>query len=456
MAVSPRLELRQTQKTAMTQELRQAIGLLRLNSQELREFVEAEVLLNPFLDVEPARSGADIAEVRSAGNVPLRMGLGSPTGPEQAAPELGLRESLLGQLRMMDDNPVLLSIAARLVEELDDDGLLRVDLREISLALEQPPKQVEAALRLVQMCEPTGVGARTVTECFGLQLREMGELTTLSTDVLTRLSLFRDKGAEAVASAIGATIEDVEAVLMLVRTLDPAPGHSVQPEPVQLAVPDVSVARDNLGGWSVELLTDFQPQLKVNTQIAKAASGAGEAAAEYVSRHTRRANWLLRSLEQRSQTIFRVANEIVRIQTKFFELGPSGLQPLTLKAVAENLNIHESTVSRVTRGKYLVCERGTFELKHFFSKALAGLDGRGDRSALAVRDRIRQLIAGEPESQPLSDDAIAASLKSEGIEIARRTVAKYREAMGIPASHARRRRRRKDSAILVHTAGRHR
>lgn len=452
MAVSPRLEVRQTQQLAMTQELRQAIGLLRLTSQELREFVEKEVESNPFLDVAQERAKESPVSQMPA----LGVGLGSPTGPEQAAPELGLRDSLLGQLRMMDCTPTEFAIASRLVEELDDDGFLRLDLREVSLALEQPLSRVKEALQRVQACEPTGVGARALSECFGLQLREMGELNRLSSEVLTKLGLYGQKGAEAVAKAIGASEEEVEAVMLLVRTLDPAPGLSVQTDPVQMALPDVAVIRDNMGGWTVELIREFQPKLSINADIANRAASAGSAAAEYVSRHTKRANWLIRSLDQRGKTIFRVASEIVRVQAGFFEEGPSRLQPLTLRDVADALSIHESTVSRVTRGKYLTSERGVLELKYFFSKAISSSDGQGDRSALAVRDRIRQMIAAEPMGRPLSDDAITGALKDEGVEIARRTVAKYREAMRIPASHARRRMRHKEAAILVKTAGRQR
>ena len=454
MAVSPRLEVRQTQQLTMTRDLRQAIGLLRLTSQELRDFVDAEVEGNPFLELDadaPAEGGAE-ERVGPTSEIPL--GLGSYAGPDQAAPDLGLRDSLLGQLRMMDADPTLLVIAARLVEELEDDGYLRLDLREVSLALERPLPQVEEALQLVQSCEPTGVGARALTECFGLQLREMRELTPLSMKVLTKLALYTEKGAASVAREIGAKEDEVEAVMMLVRTLDPAPGHSVRPEPVQMALPDVAVIRDNMGGWTTEMLRGHQPKLALNSEFSNRASAQDADAANYVSNQTRRANWLIRSLEQRSRTIGRVASEIVRVQAGFFESGPARLVPLTLKDVAEKLSIHESTVSRVTRGKYLTCERGTFELKYFFSKAISGLDGQGDRSALAVRDRIRQMIADEAVGRPLSDDAIASALKGEGIEIARRTVAKYRESMRIPASHARRRMRHREPAILLKTGGR--
>lgn len=457
MAISPRLEIRQTQQLAMTQELRQAIGLLRLSSQELQEFVEAEVGANPFLDMttpDPitAKVANDQTVSQSVQMPELSLGLGSPIGPEEAAPEAGLRDALLGQLRLMRAEPEVIKTAVRIVEELDGDGFLRLPWRELAFAVEQPVDRCEAALRLVQSCEPTGVGARTLSECFALQLREMGEFNSKSMGILARLNTYAKFGAEAVAKEVGITEEDVEAVMMIVRTLDTKPGLSVQAEPVQMVVPDVSVGRGNLGDWTVELLSKYQPQVRLNAGYASTVAQAGDAAADYVSKHTKRANWLLRSLEQRSQTILRVAAEIVRIQAGFFSGGPSHLKPLTLKVVADALDVHESTVSRVTRGKFLLCERGTFELKYFFSKAISGSDGNGDRSALAVRDRIRQLIADEADVSPLSDDAIAGVLRGEGVNIARRTVAKYREHMRIPASYERRRRRGRSGTVLVKSA----
>ena len=450
-----------TQTIAMTPELRQSIGLLRLSSADVREFVTEEIEKNPFLEAEapapqavgttpePEGSRPEATTSHSEEAYPSGSGPGSNVQSQSAdrlsavdfAQDTGsLRTSLLQQIRLSASSPGLLRIAERLVEELEDDGYLRVPIDDIADDISASRAAVLDALKIIQRCEPSGVGARSLVECFALQLADRGRLTELSGAVLGRLETFARHGSAALAKQLSVPEDAISEIVAEIRTLDPDPGAKFRQSSVEFVVPDIQVVRNNLGGWHVELLPEALPRVIVNQTYAAEVSSAGEAAATYVAQHTRRANWLIRSLEQRATTILRVASEIVRVQEGFFSAGPRHLKPLTLRVVADALKMHESTVSRVTRGKFLVCERGTLELKYFFSKAIPTTDGFGTISALSIQERIRAIIAEEPRKTPYSDDRIAQMLKKDGVNIARRTVSKYREFLGIPSSFLRRRK----------------
>lgn len=456
-----------TQTIAMTPELRQSIGLLRLSSADVREFVAEEIEKNPFLETEssnPPQSAAATTEAATGNEASTKVaattqateapykadfapGSGSQaTGADRLsavefAQDTGsLRTSLLQQIRLSASSPGLLRIAERLVEELEDDGYLRVPIDDIAEDISASRAAVLDALKIVQRCEPSGVGARSLVECFALQLADKGRLTELSGAVLGRLETFARHGSSVLAKQLAVPEDAIDEIVAEIRTLEPDPGAKFRQSSVEFVVPDINVVRNNLGGWHVELLPEALPRVIVNQTYAAEVSAAGEAAATYVTQHTRRANWLIRSLEQRASTILKVASEIVRVQEGFFSAGPRHLKPLTLKVVADALGMHESTVSRVTRGKFLICERGTFELKYFFSKAIPTTDGFGTISALSIQERIRAIIADEPRKTPFSDDRIAQMLKKDGVNIARRTVSKYREFLGIPSSFLRRRK----------------
>ena len=463
MSLSPRLEARQTQSLVMTPELRQSIGLLKLNTMELRAFIDNEIETNPFLDyaqpVQPAAKKSEAetptfarGSTQSEPTAPQSSfkdnaaGSASASGdhyiPDVAAEPATKRESLLQQIRLMAGETASYKAAALIIEELEDDGYLRVSLDDISAETGLAVSVVEAGLALVQSCEPVGIGARSLPECFALQLKDLGLLDDEAQAILNHLSAFARGGISAVATAADVNEKRVAAVIERVRGLNPNPGAAFDNRTVAVVTPDVAVTRNNMGGWQVELLRETLPTVSLNANYATEVSAAGDAASDYVQKHTRRANWLIRSLQQRASTLLRVATEIVRVQEDFFSHGPSGLKPLTLKAVAEPLGIHESTASRITRGKYLTCERGTLELRYFFSGALSSLDGSVARSALSVQERIREMIAAEETAKPLSDLRIATVLGDEGVDIARRTVTKYREAMRIPSSFDRKRRAR--------------
>lgn len=497
MAQSLRLQARQTQSLNLTPQLMQSIKLLQLSHLQLAEFVEAELLRNPLLErdekgdeessepeaAEPTQeadeagpadafesgernqSGATIAETMDtelAEVFPEQVGpdTGGGPWPERAggsfdaepvdfiqfvsAPQT-LAGHLAAQVALIVEDAAERMIARHLIANLDPAGYLAADVPAIAEQLGATPGAVEAVLTKVQGCEPVGVFARSVSECLGIQLAERDRLDPMMRALLEHLDLVASHDLGALGRAIGADTEDIEDMLGELRRLDPRPGLAFEGEPVQAVVPDVFVRPGNDGGWQVELNSDVLPRVLVNRSyyatVSKRARDAGEK--RFLSDCLQSANWLTKSLDQRAHTVLKVTTEIVRQQDGFLSLGIAHLKPMTLKMVADAIGMHESTVSRVTANKYVSTPRGVFELKYFFTTALASSDGDGAHSAEAVRHRIRQLIEAEDPSDILSDDALAMTLNREqGIEIARRTVAKYREAMGIGSSVVRRRRKR--------------
>nr|MBA3326073.1 RNA polymerase factor sigma-54 [Paracoccaceae bacterium] len=333
-----------------------------------------------------------------------------------------------------------------LVEELEEDGYLRVPLPEIGARHRLGPGDLLRGLALLQGCDPAGVGARSLRECLALQLRDRDRLDPAMQALLDNLALAARGRTAELQARCGVDAADVADMLAELRALDPKPGLRFAEAPLQTVAPDVYVTRAPGGGWTVELNAETLPRVLVNNRYA-ATLGADGAARHFVSEMRVAANWLARSLEQRARTILRVASELALRQEAFFDAGPRGLRPLTRRAVAERLGLHESTISRVTAGKYLSCDRGCFELRFFFSAAIQSADGGEAYSAMAVQTHIRHLIAAEAGGRPLSDDRIVTALNAEGIDIARRTVAKYREGMGIPSSMERRRHQTAISGI---------
>ncbi len=451
MALSTRLTARQTQQLTMTPQLRQAIELLQMSSVELQKFIDSEVEKNPLLEVErPVETDAEAVESPAA-DIDHRFetaferhrskadsGDGNSFTENLARPP-NLQDHLLSQLGMCDASPLLVALAKILVHELDDDGYLRADMDRIAARAGADTQDLQHALTLVQSCDPTGIAARNLAECFSLQLKERGELNELMSRFLDTLDDLALRTNAKRWSQLGIDAETYAELLAQIKALNPAPGKCFDQGFIQFAIPDVTVFRNNLGGWSVELNNSTLPAITVNEALADEVKTTGKEAAKFVSDCSKRADWLKRSIEQRSSTIQKVAAEIVRVQGAFFTLGISHLQPLTMKDVAEKVNINESTVSRVASSKYLSCERGTFELKFFFTKALRSTNGAGDVSNASIQQQIRKLIDDEAASSVLSDDKIVKILNNQGIDIARRTVTKYREGMNIPSSVERRR-----------------
>ncbi len=355
-----------------------------------------------------------------------------------------LRQHLLEQVELALDDPARRLIAHQLVAQLDSDGYLREPLEEIAAQLGTDVAAVEEVLHTLQGLEPAGVFARDLGECFRLQLADQGALDAPMQALLGQLDLLAARDFDKLAQRCGVAAEELPALVARLRRLDPRPGAGFAPEPVQVVVPDVFVRAAPSGGWQVELNGDTLPRVLVNNSYRLLVQGRGarESDRAYVDECATRATWLVRTLQQRAQTILKVAGEIVRQQDTFLTRGVSGLRPLTLRQVADALGMHESTISRVVANKYMATPRGIFEFRFFFTTAIASTDGEEQVSAEAVRHRIRQLIDEEPPEKVLSDDAIVKILRGEGIDIARRTVAKYREAMGIPSSPKRRREKR--------------
>ena len=502
MALSAKLEMRQGQQLVMTPQLQQAIRLLQLSNMELNEFVDTELERNPLLEREeqtaPAKAADEPADAASDngfeaadeswldlrkpvedhaggldadfGNVFQDPGTGEPDaggamsgmswasvtqrmhnhGDEDsdfeslAASEISLRSHLSEQLPLTLQNPVERLIGQYLIDLVDDAGYIPADLAGLAGRLGAPLELVEGVLSKLQSLDPPGIFARSLAECLALQLKEQNRYDPLMAQLLANLDLLASRNLTALKKAVGTEMDELADMIQEIKRLNPKPGlkfGSVQMQPV---VPDVLVRAASDGGWHVELNSDTLPRVLINrsyyTRISKTASNDKDK--DYLLECLQTANWLVKSLDQRARTILRVAEQIVRQQDGFFMHGVQHLRPLNLKTIAEAISMHESTVSRVTSNKYIATPRGIFELKYFFTSAIASSSDGEAHSSESVRYRIKQMIDGERAEDVLSDDQLVDRLKSEGIDIARRTVAKYREALRIPSSVQRRRDKR--------------
>ena len=434
------LDLRLGQQLAMTPHMRHAIRLLQLSALELRselgQLLESNYMLE--MDDEPPR------EEWGGGTVRQREGMDTDSLPE---PEQSLRDRLYWQLnaaRFSDEDH---RIATVIIDSIDERGYLECSMDELLDALEHlgvgaEPEEVEAVLARVQRFEPPGVAARSLSECLLRQLEEgiagapHRELAMrIARDHLEALARHDRAG---LARRLETTREALEGALALLRTLNPRPGAGYPGPPTEYVTPDLRVSR-GAGGWRVELNADAIPKLRINPVYADLVR-RGDRGTENRSlrQHLSEARWLVKCLANRAETLLRVARAIVRRQSNFLEYGEEGMQPLVLRDIAAELDLHESTVSRVTSRKYVQTPRGVFELKYFFSSQVATADG-GSASATAIRARLRRIIEKEEPGRPWSDQRLASDLEQAGFRVARRTVAKYRESMGIPPSNERRR-----------------
>jgi RNA polymerase sigma-54 factor len=494
MALTQRLELRQGQALVMTPQLQQAIKLLQLSNVELADYVEQELERNPLLerdetepavaeeresgkeqeaqsgetlegalaredfskaedidaercdlygeDQTPAAPLSDWSRVRSA---PLTDGDDSQI-ERTLAQSATLKDHLLEQVSIAGLDGEQRFIAVALIDAIDEVGYLRADLAELASRLGASEQAVGNVLAIVQGFDPTGVGARDLGECLALQLREKGRFDPAMQALIANLDLVARRDIAGLRTCCGVDAEDIADMIAEVRALTPRPGLAFGSEPVQPVVPDVFVREGADGAWHVELNSETLPRLLVNSRYyAKVASSAREKDAKtYLTDCLNNANWLVKSLDQRARTILKVATEIVRQQDSFLAYGVRHLRPLNLRTIADAIGMHESTVSRVTSNKYIATPRGVFELKYFFTAAIQAVNGGETHSAEAVRDRIREMIALESAADVLSDDKIVSLLTADGVNIARRTVAKYREAMRIPSSVERRRQKQSE------------
>jgi RNA polymerase sigma-54 factor len=344
-------------------------------------------------------------------------------------------------------DPVQRMIAQHLIDLVDEAGYLTADLAEVAETLGTSLEAVEAVLAILQGFDPPGICARNLTECLAIQLKERDRYDPAMQALVEYLELLARRDLAALRRICGVGDEDLADMIAEVRQLNPKPGHAFGSAPVQPVVPDVFVHPAADGTWAVELNSDTLPKVLINqsyyAEVSKTARGENDKS--YLAECLQTATWLVRALDQRAKTILKVSSEIVRQQDAFFAHGVQHLRPLNLKTVADAIGMHESTVSRVTSNKYMATSRGIFELKYFFTAAISAADGGEAHSAEAVRHRIRQMIESESPRDVLSDDTIVDKLRASGIDIARRTVAKYREAMRIPSSVQRRREKQAEA-----------
>ena len=476
MSLGLRLEVRQSQGLVLTPQLQQAIRLLQLNNLELQTVLDKELAENPFLvraeaerrttppverepelsgrpSLAPGRGGEDEGWAAPGAPVAADRRLrverrGARPGEEGEAGlegrlvrPLSLAEHLRGQLARRRLSPTVAGLAEQLVHWLAEDGYLRESDRELAAALGASEADVAAARAAILRCEPVGCGARTLEECLAAQLAERDRLDPALATLLEHLPLVARADFAALQRVCRVDLDDVKAMIAEIKRLDPRPGLShAPPEPVEV-VPDVIVRRTGRRSWRVELDPATLPRLLVDrsyyAEISRRCRERRER--EFLSERYQAASWLVKALDQRARTILRVTRAVFARQLGFLERGPAGLRPLVLRDIAEDTGLHESTVSRATADKYVATPLGTFPLRYFFTTAIAATERGESHSAEAIRQEIRRLIEGEPGDAVLSDDQIVAVLRERGVVIARRTVAKYRESLGIASSVQRRR-----------------
>jgi RNA polymerase sigma-54 factor len=497
MVLSPKLELRQGQQLVMTPQLQQAIRLLQLSNIELGTFVEAELERNPLLERDDSAADDVQPEDAGSGEVPIAVHEQVPPTPQDTAAvtpldkvnghasaeapaadaadedrpnddggwasvrtrthngEAGeanleefvsdsrsLADHLAEQLNMTISDPAQRLIGVHLVHMVDEAGYLQGSLEDVASKLGASRSLVAGVLETLQGFDPPGVFARNLSECLALQLKEQNRYDPQIAKLLENLPLLASHNLVALKRIVGVDTAELMEMVAEIKQLNPKPGLKFGSVQIQPVLPDVMVRPSQAGAWMVELNNDTLPRVLVNRSYYATVSRTAQSDKDkgYLMDCLQNANWLVKSLDQRARTILRVAEEIVRQQDGFLTHGVEHLKPLNLRTVADAINMHESTVSRVTSNKYMATPRGIFELKYFFTSAISAANNSGEsHSSEAVRYKIRQLIDAEVPQSILSDDKLVEYLKRDGIDIARRTVAKYREALRIPSSVQRRR-----------------
>ncbi|BDA87045.1 RNA polymerase sigma-54 factor [Aureimonas sp. SA4125] len=490
--LSAKLQMRQSQSLVMTPQLLQSIRLLQFSHLELQTFIETEMEKNPLISVAEPREGESRAEHEAPALVPdlddsafdlageraeiagFDDGFDGGFGPQAAPapaheerPTLPALRSLggggqegesfiealaegkpslfahaLAEIRQAIADPLDRKIAEALVEQLDEGGYLRIDIGTVAAEIGIAPERLIAILaRLKAEAEPAGLFAFDLADCLAIQLRRRNRLDPVMQIVLDNLDLLARRDFQALRRLTGEDESGLMDILAEIRRLDPKPGQDYGSAVADVVVPDVTVEAAPGGGWRIELNPDALPRVLVESDyVSRIATGRLDKQEQaFISDCHASANWLVRSLDQRARTILKVATEIVKHQDGFLNHGINALRPLTLMMVAEAVGMHESTISRVTANKYIATPRGTFELKFFFTVAIASSHGGEAHSAETVKHRIRSMVDSESAGSVLSDDDIAERLKREGVDLARRTVAKYREGLGIRSSIQRRR-----------------
>ena len=487
MALSPRLDLRQTQSLVITPQLQQAIKLLQLSAVELAEYVDQELASNPLLEQDETADAAPVetdggddrkgelsvvdavdgqdeapldVEAGVADNEPAlaedievsfdthsadTWGQGGFTGDlpdlERTLAEApDLHSHIMQQLNLSVHDAADRFIAMFLVDHLDESGYLQLDLDDAAIQLGADIARVERVLTLLQRFDPPGIFARNLKECLRLQLEDRDRFDPAMASFIANIELLAARDLRKLRELCGVSNEDLQDMIAEVRSLDPKPALRFERVVNGTVIPDVIMTAQPDGGWRVELNGETLPRVLVNrSYISDIGRGATKADKAFLSERLQSANWLVKALHQRAETILKVATELVKQQDVFFRLGVTHLRPLILRDIAEAIEMHESTVSRVTTNKYMATPRGIFELKYFFTQGLPSAAGGETHSAEAVRYRIKTLIDNEAADDVLSDDRIVEILRGDGVDVARRTVAKYRDSLNIPSSVQRRR-----------------
>ncbi|MGE5894692.1 MAG: RNA polymerase factor sigma-54 [bacterium] len=479
MALESRLELKLSQKLILTPQLQQAIKLLQMPQLELTQSINQELVENPFLEEEPEETPADQAELlekepvedrdapsRDDAEIPFSgmmsfsvddyfderssdgrdIGYFNPGVAEQpsfeqfTSREGDLADHLLWQLRLAEAPERIKEIGEIVIGNIDENGYLCVTDEELATEAEANAEEAIQAIRLVQSLDPPGVGARTLKECLLIQLAALDLSGTLVEKIVTNnLGELERKNYRAIVKQYEAPLEDVIAAVKIIESLDPKPARNFTPISTNYVVPDVFIERAD-GDYQIILNDEGVPRLRLNNYYRKLLANKSKLTKEerlFLEEKLRSAVWLLKSLDQRNRTIYKVTESIIKFQRDFFDRGPNALRPLNLRDVAEDISMHESTVSRVTSSKYLACGHGIFSFRHFFSSAIQSTDG--DVSSTTVKDLIKKIIDEENHLKPYSDLKISEILKEKSIFLARRTVAKYREELRIPPHNKRKR-----------------
>lgn len=469
--MKPALQLRISQQLTMTPQLQQAIRLLQLSALDLAQEIQSHLEANPLLELEESPednpettlSDNQLGESQQASepeevieftpdswSADLSATAGRARDADSDAEYFGsaeetLHDHLRWQANLTPFSAIDALIAEALIDAIDDDGYLTVTTEEIAQMISSPDRtvevdEVEAVLHRIQRFDPVGVGARTLTECLTVQLSELGTEKQEVNDAIFLAQTYLDElGRRSWQNILKKTGWDearLRRALKLIQSMNPKPGATIAPSRADYVIPDVYVSKIN-GKWTAHLNPQASPRLTINDNyVALAKQSTTKEDSQFFKNHLQEAKWLIKSLQSRNDTLLRVAQEIVERQQGFFEYGEEAMRPMILADIAQAVDLHESTVSRVTTQKYLACPRGLFELKYFFSSHVATSSG-GECSSTAIKALIKKLIDAEDPRKPLSDSKIAKLLKEQGIMVARRTVAKYREALNIPSSTER-------------------
>lgn len=467
--VEQRLNIEMRQGLVMTPQLQMAIKLLQMSSLDLQSYIETEMLENPFLksdenaeEIAPDQQDSqelDSAEKMDSGELETESmdydwedmydsGRGASaqsvasdddalSWEQTATKEESLKEHLNNQIGLMTDDPVLTFLLKYLIDDVDDAGYLRTDTDDLARKLAVDDKRMYQALKMLQSMEPTGVGARDLAECLKIQLiNDVDLVDDTALLILEHLDLLAQQDIKKLMRLAKVEREDIELAAQKIRNLNPKPGLLYGGENASAVVPDIMVSRDSQGQWVAELNAEAMPKVLLNRGYDNLKAKGDDKS--FVHEKKSRAQWLVKSLEQRARSIYKTANAILEMQADFFDFGVESLKPMTLKEVAEKIDVHESTVSRVTTGKYMQTPLGVFELKFFFSSAINTTGGTQSVAAESVKQMIKRLVSEEDRAKPLSDEKLVKMLKAEGVDVARRTIAKYRESLGIGSSSERR------------------